>query len=155
MKKVNLKQSKAIHNLEVAKFLAASEIDSSDWVITISFYSVLHYVDYLIFPIKVEFEDGKIQDYASFESLYNLYKSRRPRHQSKHEFRHRLVETCLPEYINQYFDYLKTDCFQARYLEYPVDSETESHIGSANAILSTEKADVSGIKININNLNSF
>ena len=151
----NNKKEKALHNLKIATLLNKSGEKCSDWIITISFYSALHYVDYLLFPIKFQLENGKIVEYRSYDSFYSFYNSLKPRQQSKHSFRAKLVELYLDEYVHQFFDYLRTECMKARYLEYPIDTNTEHSLGSVKSILQAKKTNYKNIIVKYNDLNNI
>lgn len=59
----------AKHNESVCNYLGKKE-DFSDWVITVAFYSALHYVRHLMFPLE---ESGK--RYEEFEPYFCANKS--------------------------------------------------------------------------------
>jgi len=98
---------------------------------------------------------GKVFTYKSIESLYTLYKSNKERPQSVHGFRARLVENYLDDYIHQYYDYLKTECFKARYQQYPTNNDTNLQLGAAKSILSAKRTDYNNLVINQSELTNI
>ncbi|MDH6304657.1 hypothetical protein M2459_001393 [Parabacteroides sp. PF5-5] len=59
----------AAHNEKVCNYLKKSP-QYSDWVITVAFYSAMHYIRHLIVPQKIE---GST--YNDFEEIFKLKKS--------------------------------------------------------------------------------
>lgn len=83
----------AKHNESVCNYLGKKE-EFSDWVITTSFYSALHYVRYLMFPLVME---GK--KYEDFEVYFCENKSFGI---GRHGFQQRYVITHYPEISFEY-----------------------------------------------------
>lgn len=81
----NLEQ--ATHNEKVCGYLSKKN-DFSDWVITTSFYSALHYVRHLILPYRHNTIHSGEKEFADFESLFsNLKRS----NEGRHGFQNRIV----------------------------------------------------------------
>ena len=106
----------ARHNEKVFKSLDRDP-DNLDWVITIAFYSSLHYVRSKIFPLEVTKENGEKHTHYSFDdySSYHRYDGI-----GKHEMLLELVTTHCPE-ISFEYNQLKDVCWTARYVDYKFD----------------------------------
>lgn len=131
------RKEKANHNLNTSIFLHTSEENFDDWVITTSFYSSIHFVDYLIFPVKIMSGNKKL-NFTSLDGLYNYYKNnsdaRRP--QSKHVFRKELVILFMGSGLGGFFKTLQEECFNARYKFYPIDCNAGQFLSIAKSIKS-------------------
>jgi hypothetical protein len=119
------KQSRSLeharHNEKVFKTLDRDP-DSLDWVITIAFYSALHYVRYKVFPLTVKKENGDPHIHKSFDdySSYHRYDGI-----GKHEMLLELVATHCPEILFEY-NQLKDVCWTARYVDYKFDRDVSN-----------------------------
>ena len=111
----------ARHNEKVFKTLDRDP-DYLDWVITIAFYSALHYVRYKIFPLTVTKENGESHTHNSFDdySRYHKYDSI-----GKHEMLLELVSTHCPA-VSYEYNQLKDICWTARYVDYKFDREVSN-----------------------------
>lgn len=120
MAKENKSLNHARHNNEAIKYLDRSP-DHLDWVITICFYSSLHYVRSFIFPRTLQAENGgkfkvnNIDEYCRHVKRGKVFVS-------KHEHLLNLVsENCgdISWEYNQLMDMSST----ARYSDYTTDRE--------------------------------
>lgn len=108
-----MSKAHAQHNEDVCDFLLADG-KFTDWIVTTSFYSALHYVQHEIFPLT---ENGVTYPY--FNTYYNsVLKSKRI---SKHEGTKQLVRTHIPACFSHY-RWLLDACMNARYSTYKVSS---------------------------------
>lgn len=102
----------AIHNEELCRKIYFKNC-FFDWVVTIAFYSALHYSQYELFPFQV----GKTI-YHNFDDYYNVFKSNMD---NKHQARQRLVYSNISASAGAAYRYLKDNCWSARYYSYVVD----------------------------------
>lgn len=63
----------AIHNEKVAEYISKKP-DFSDWIITIRFYSALHYIRAYVIPYSIILKNGDEAVYSNFEDLYKNFK---------------------------------------------------------------------------------
>lgn len=117
-----MSKAHAKHNEDVCDFLVADG-KFTDWIVTTSFYSALHYVQHEIFPLT---ESGTT--YPHFNTYYNsVLKSRRI---SKHEGTKQLVKTHIPTCFS-YYRWLLDACMNARYSDYRV-SPAKANLAKTN-----------------------
>jgi hypothetical protein len=108
-----MSKAHAKHNEDVCDFLI-TDGKFTDWIVTTSFYSALHYVQHEIFPLT---ENGTV--YPNFNNYYNsVLKIRRI---SKHEGTKQLVRIYIPECFSHY-RWLLDSCMNARYSNYRISS---------------------------------
>lgn len=88
-----------------------------DWVITVAFYSALHYVKFKLFPFEETLENGVIHKHNNFDAYYRFYKYKKL---NKHELLLELVTLNLSEIAIEY-NQLKDMCWTARYIDYKTD----------------------------------
>ncbi|MBU0488411.1 MAG: hypothetical protein KKD31_10735 [Bacteroidetes bacterium] len=69
-----------------------------DWVITTAFYSALHFVRHILFPIEVETKNGKAK-YNDFETFYRSCNHQRL---NKHRFLSDTLEQYHPSISSDY-----------------------------------------------------
>ena len=115
----------AIHNEDLCRKLYLKSC-SFDWVITIAFYSALHYSQYEVFPFQV---GNRI--YHNFDDYYNVFKSNKD---NKHQARQRLVYSHISASAGAAYRWLKDNCWSARYYSYLVDE--------SDARIALEKLDI-------------
>jgi len=116
-----IKLQHAIHNRELC--LAIDKMEKyPDWVVTVAFYSVLHFVDYKIFPLQMKDNNdtaiNNIMQYADYQEKRNGIRK------SNHKHRENLVRKNLPD-ISEYFNSLLRFSSSARYYNYQVDDKTK------------------------------
>ena len=99
----------ARHNEKVLKYLD-KEPTNSDWVITVAFYSALHYVRYKIFPLTVKKANGDNHIHITFDNYCSYH---RYDNLGKHEMLLGLVAEHCPEIAYEY-NQLKDMCWTAR-----------------------------------------
>jgi len=121
----------AEHNEELCRQLHL-ENNFPDWVIVSAFYSALHYSEYELFPFGVG-----TGIYQNFDEYYKVFKMAKD---NKHNARLRLVYSCIDASAGTAYNWLKQNCWSARYYDYLFD-ETEA----ANALekLNTLKSHLS------------
>lgn len=120
MAKENKSLNHARHNNDAIKYLDKSP-DHLDWVITMCFYSSLHYVRAILFPITLKSKDGTSYKVKHFDE-YCRHLNTGKIFISKHERLLNLVADKCPEIAweyNQLFDMSST----ARYRDYITDRE--------------------------------
>lgn len=130
------KKEKANHNFELAKFLIESEKTCSDWIVTILFYSTIHYIDFLMFPLKINFDGQKPINCRTFDQAYNYYRrnSDKFQGQDRHTFRLELFKMTYGDSICYFFQVLKNDCYNDRYQKYSVNKDYEDCYNSAKSL---------------------
>lgn len=112
----------ARHNKQVCEYLSKNS-DYNDWVITTSFYSALHFVDYKLFPLQKYKFNGKDYDFLKFEDYYSFYaKKISIKGISRHKARLDLVEKKLDD-IAPHYSKLLSLCTKARYVNYKFDNQ--------------------------------
>jgi len=107
-----LQKDHAKHNEDVCDLLLANG-NFSDWVVTTSFYSALHYVQYEIFPIT---EQGLT--FPDLDSYYHHLKQN-GKHKSKHRVTINLVNVHIKNAAPKY-RWLYDSCMNARYTNYKI-----------------------------------
>jgi hypothetical protein len=101
------------HNLKLANKLI-SDGGYSDWVVTTSFYSAVHFVEHALFPLIV----GNIE-YPSFNEFWQLTESRKTTPLNLHTTKKNLARKYIPSVAGLYRELLD-DCHSARYNNYIV-----------------------------------
>lgn len=104
----------AIHNEEVYNYLRKN-LDYIDWVITVAFYTALHYVENEIFPCVIKI-GGKDKEFDSLEEYHDYFGGGR----SLHATRKKAVKEKLPTCRSAY-EGLFNLCMTARYHQYKYD----------------------------------
>lgn len=104
----------ASHNERLANELLEGK-KYFDWVITTSFYSALHYSEFQLFPLKF----GPT-DYTCFEDWYHAFKNTKD---NKHDARKRLVYSNIDAKAGAAYNWLKDECWSARYFSYTATEE--------------------------------
>lgn len=116
----------AEHNYNVCNFLAQSDVDANDWIVTTAFYSVLHYCENSLFPADyyVDSNAKEINHYSSFEDFVQSFRNSFPnrRNASPHKVRRWLIENQVDEISFEYCA-LADNCFMARYNNYRISEE--------------------------------
>jgi hypothetical protein len=102
----------AQHNERICNELNANH-ENSDWVITVAFYSALHYSDACIFPHEFTHAGKKLK-----ADDFNKYCVLIGEPGKKHKLRRSLVEKCLPEDIASAYNQLLDVSWTARYHRY-------------------------------------
>lgn len=90
-----------------------------DWVVTMCFYSSLHFVRYKIFPLSDATERGDKFSHQTFDTYAKFYKYR---NSGKHEMLLDLVVQECPDIAAEYNN-LKDMCWSARYTNFQIDRE--------------------------------
>lgn len=120
MAKENKSLNHARHNNDAIKYLDKSP-NHLDWVITICFYSSLHYVRAILFPISLKTDNGKSYKINHFDEYCKHLDNGRVR-VPKHERLLNLVAEKCPDIAweyNQLLDMSST----ARYRDYITDRD--------------------------------
>lgn len=99
----------AAHNEDLCRKLHSENI-FFDWVVISAFYSALHYAEYELFPFQI----GK-GIYDDFDKYYKMIKMDRD---NKHDARLRLVYSNINKDAGSAYQWLKTNCWNARYYDY-------------------------------------
>ncbi len=115
-----MRREHAQHNLDLCERLIEIDEGYNDWIVTTSFYSAIHFIEYALFPLE-EFKSN----YDNFNIYYqsNKYKNKNNIHYSKHECKLDLVRKYLPGVATAYRELLE-DCMNARYKNYQVSTKT-------------------------------
>ncbi len=117
---LNLIQAR--HNEDACAYLKNSG-KFNDWVVTTAFYSAIHFIQHELFPKSYEIPgDGRVKNFHRFDDYYNCVR-RYVDYTSPHQVRQDLVEEYIPEIADDY-QLLKDNCWNARYCDYKVESET-------------------------------
>jgi hypothetical protein len=114
---MNPRLQHALHNENVCKFLR-SKPEYADWIVTTSFYSAIHFVEFFVFPF--DYTANGIT--TTVKSIYE-YKKAAKSVKSKHELRFDLVLWKCPEIEIQY-KFLADTCNTARYFDYKLPNPT-------------------------------
>lgn len=111
----------AEHNEKVCNHLL-SESTFTDWVVTTSFYSALHYVSHKIFPFRYKHtEYNKTFTFTCIDTYFNGIRNQQAK-KNKHSVMSDLVNEKCPE-ISNFYAWLFDVCMGARYIDYKVDKE--------------------------------
>lgn len=111
----------AKHNEKACKHLKDNG-QFNDWVITMAFYSAIHFIEHELFPNQYEDpRNGEIRNFQNFESYY----SRTDKTANKHKIRQNLVEDYIPEIADDY-QTLKENCWNARYVNYKFEEKVSN-----------------------------
>ncbi|MES2389159.1 MAG: hypothetical protein V4543_14245 [Bacteroidota bacterium] len=113
----------ALHNEKVCKYLDKKP-EHSDWVITSAFYASLHFVSYLLFPLKVKAGEN-VTEYVSINAYYPVFNRTSIFKLSLHSLLCHLLEKNHQEIADDYallLDYSK----QSRYLNHQFDREVSN-----------------------------
>lgn len=107
----------AQHNEKASVLLLSSNI-YYDWVITTPFYAALHYIEFALFPFKM---DGiKFMDFNTYHA-FSINRNK-PKY-SKHQSLSMLFELKHPK-GSFYYQWLFEQCIHVRYTNYQVSKET-------------------------------
>lgn len=112
----------AEHNEKALKYLDKTP-EFLDWVITMAFYSALHFVKHKLFPLTEQTKDGHSFRHQSFESYFAFNRDKKI---DKHTMLKNLVEDNCIE-ISAKYSHLLDICKTARYINYEYD-RTESNL---------------------------
>jgi len=133
--KMSIRLRHAKHNEEICNNLC-SDHNNADWVVTIAFYSALHFVEYKIFPLQVTVGTHKVK-IKNFSNYYSTYHT--DRKLNKHSVRSNLVSSRLAS-ISADYSWLKSTCWNARYVDYnfpnaqSVILETQKRLNSIKSL---------------------
>lgn len=106
-----MKREHGQHNHTVCKKLCVTaDIPCNDWIVTTAFYSAIHFIDHVLFPVK----HGGIT-YNNINEAHNFFNKK-----SKHFTRGYLVSLYLKKHAVDY-EYLMSECWNARYISYNVN----------------------------------
>lgn len=119
------KLNHAAHNEELCRKLRA-ENNFLDWVIITGFYSALHYSDYELFPLQI-----RNMVYDDFDGYYKVLKNNKD---NMHFARQRLIYSNIATAAGSAYQWLKDNCWYARYYNYLVDEK--------DANIALEKLDI-------------
>lgn len=125
----------ARHNDQALKYMDKKP-DYLDWVITMCFYSSLHYVRYKLFPMSVKTDDGKRFVIQTFDK----YCHNQRRGESAHKVLNELVERDLPDINYEYSD-LYSICRTARYTNYKADRDLSNLAKAHQKLIKTHCED--------------
>lgn len=119
MRKNDASLAHAEHNEKALKYIDKTP-DFLDWVITMCFYSSLHYARYKLFPLPDATSDGKSKfQHKTFDEYSRFY---RDKPISKHMMLHNLLEEHHPEISSEYGQLMDL-CKTARYHNYKYTRE--------------------------------
>jgi hypothetical protein len=108
-----MRRSHGQHNKIVCdKLHLQTEITCNDWVITTAFYSAIHFIDHLLFPL--EYSDGL--KFNNIGQAHSFIKAN-----SIHQSRGILVGKFLNQIHDQY-NFLIKECHHARYSNYDINT---------------------------------
>ncbi len=108
-----MRRSHGKHNKIVCdKLYLQNDIKCNDWVITTAFYSAIHFIDHLLFPL--EYSEGL--KFNNIGQAHSFIKA-----ESIHQSRSILVGKFLNQFHDQY-NFLIKECHHARYSNYDVNS---------------------------------
>jgi len=101
----------ANHNFEVCSKLHTGKLDMecNDWVVTTAFYSAIHFIDHVLFPLEAGNE--------TYKSIREAHNNRSGIAASEHQTRSRLVNLYKQD-LNKEYKYLLDACHLARYNNY-------------------------------------
>lgn len=100
----------AEHNEEVFNYLR-QDLNYIDWVITTAFYAALHYVEFSVFPLKLNFA-GKPKEFKNLEEYHDFIGKK-----GKHQTRLKIVKDELSA-CRRFYEELFSLCMTARYHDY-------------------------------------
>lgn len=126
----------ASHNEELALELIQMK-KYYDWVITTAFYSALHYSEFQLFP----FHFGPTE-YTCFDDWYTAFKTIKD---NKHDARKRLVYSNINPKAGAAYNWLKDECWTARYYDY---STNEDDAKTAIEKLNILKSHIAKLQLN-------
>ncbi len=107
-----MKREHGQHNHVVcSKLQVTTDISCNDWIVTTAFYSAIHFLDHIIFPM--EYNGNK------FDNINEAHKVLRKH--SKHQTREFLVNEKLRSQAANY-SFLMSQCWDARYNNYDVNA---------------------------------
>lgn len=108
-----MKRAHAKHNKNVCNFLnlRSAEVPCNDWIITTAFYSSIHFIDHLLFPLT---HNGTV--FNNISEAHNRLQS-----PSIHQSRGILVSQHLP-HLSTPYKFLIAESQSARYSRYDVNS---------------------------------
>lgn len=100
------------HNHCVCKKLhVTTDTPCNDWIITTAFYSSIHFIDHILFPLT---HNGRLLN--NINEAHNFVGKR-----SKHETRGFLIGKYQNKFAKDY-EYLRAQCWNARYVDYRINS---------------------------------
>jgi hypothetical protein len=100
------------HNKNVCDKLHLQDVyKCNDWVVTISFYSSIHYFDHALFPFKY----NDTTEFKDINDAHRFLKSN-----NRHHARGLLVQMKYPELAGAY-TFLKAESHTARYVNYNIN----------------------------------
>ena len=112
----------ARHNDLALKYLDKKP-DFLDWVITMCFYSSLHYVKYYLFPITLKATNSK----STFKiQTFEQYCTNQRYGISAHKVLNDLVENHASEIAFEYSNLFDL-CHTARYVDYKIERDVSNH----------------------------
>lgn len=110
------------HNEELCNHLLNETAGRfNDWVVTTAFYACIHFVEFKIFPCKIDHID-----FDNFEDYCNYQHNHKSNPLSKHSLKVNLVSQKIPAISLQY-RWLKDACNNSRYTNYSVSDEKARH----------------------------
>ena len=107
---MNLNHAK--HNEDLCRKLH-NEKNFFDWILTIAFYSALHYSEHSLFPLQF----GQ-RVYHSFDKYYQAFKMS---NDNKHDARKRLIYSNIDASAGAAYSWLKDSSLKARYYDYKIN----------------------------------
>lgn len=125
----------AIHNEKFATFLKG-HLEYKDWIITVCFYTALHYVEAVFFNMPhIQHTSLSIpKDPTTGKYLY-----------SEHAWREKLIQQHLPQKVYIHFRKLHTNSNTARYLDINKSGLSSSYFTDKDALDAFDK-DLQSIK---------
>ncbi|MDR0801615.1 hypothetical protein [Fluviicola sp.] len=113
-----MKRDHGKHNKAVCDFLhlnSGDKVKCNDWIITTAFYSSIHFIDHILFPLE---HNGK--KFSNISEAHNNISS-----QSVHQTRGILVNLYLTK-INTAYKFLISESQSARYSRYDINEATSN-----------------------------
>ena len=112
MNKHRLKHAQ--HNNETCNYLLHGG-SHNDWVVTVAFYSAIHFFRYKIFPLEFNNGDTSLNSFEDFCNSFNI--------RDKHKALENLVKKFTDREIYMKFRSLKNECWTCRYSNFNVKEE--------------------------------
>jgi hypothetical protein len=112
----SLKKQHGKHNADLCELLYHSYSGQyDDWVVTTAFYSCIHIIDHITFPLTYN-----NVEYDCFENYYQAVIAKQG-YKTKHQVRKEMVREKQHKTIFNKFAQLMDDCHNARYSNYAIE----------------------------------
>jgi len=110
------RRSHAVHNEKACDYLLKSR-QFNDWVVTTAFYSALHYVRSVLFPLTI---NGTT--YNNLDNYFYVLRNKPHNNLSKHQIIIQLVNSNLKS-VASHYRWLHDSCMTTRYNDYQVSDK--------------------------------